>query len=102
MKKRKKNWSVYMVRCADRTLYTGISNDIKRRVKMHNSGKGAKYIVPSRRPVEIVYEEKGFDYGQALKRERKIKDSGKKAKERLALKLKQKQSLRLEKQEKVK
>jgi len=82
-KKRKKNWSVYMVRCADTTLYTGISNDVKRRVKMHNAGRGAKYIVPSRRPVELVYVEEGFDAGGALKRERKIKKSGKPAREKL-------------------
>ena len=78
-----KQWSVYMVRCADTTLYTGISNDVKRRVKMHNAGKGAKYIVPARRPVKLVYVEEGFEISQALKRERGIKNSGKTAREKL-------------------
>lgn len=88
MRKNKKNWSVYMVRCADTTLYTGISNDVEHRVKKHNAGKGSKYIIPSRRPVEMVYVEEGFDMGQALKRERIIKKAGKDVKENLARKRK--------------
>ena len=81
-----KGWSVYVVRCADKTLYTGISNDVKKRVKAHNSGKGAKYIIPARRPVKLLYVEEGFDAGGALKRERQIKKSGKRAKETLVKK----------------
>lgn len=80
----KKKWSVYMVRCADTTLYTGISNDVARRVKTHNSGRGAKYIIPERRPVELVYVEDGFEQGDAMKREAAIKRSGKAVKEKLA------------------
>jgi putative endonuclease len=83
-KKRKKKWSVYMVRCADGTLYTGISNDVKHRVEMHNKGKGAKYIIPERRPVKLVYVEEDYGRGDAMKREAAIKRAGKPAKEKLA------------------
>jgi predicted GIY-YIG superfamily endonuclease len=83
MMAKKKKWSVYVVRCADKTLYTGISNDVKHRIDMHNSGKGAKYIIPARRPVELMYVEEGYDVGAALKREIMIKSSGKAAKELL-------------------
>ncbi len=80
----KKNWSVYIVRCKDKTLYTGISKDVKKRVKAHNSGKGAKYIIPRRRPVKLLYVEEGYDIAGALKRELRIKRAGKKEKEKLA------------------
>ncbi|HRU39619.1 MAG TPA: GIY-YIG nuclease family protein [Candidatus Goldiibacteriota bacterium] len=80
---RSKNWSVYVLRCADTTLYTGISNNVMRRLKKHNNGSGAKYITEKRRPVSLVYEESGFNYGQALKRERKIKSMAKAGKEAL-------------------
>lgn len=46
----------YIVRCADGTLYTGWTNDLKKRIKAHNAGKGAKYT-KTRRPVELVYFE---------------------------------------------
>ena len=78
-----KNWSVYIVRCADLTLYTGISNNVKERLKKHNGGRGARYVTAGRRPVSLVYEERGFAYGKALKREREIKRAGKKGKEGL-------------------
>jgi predicted GIY-YIG superfamily endonuclease len=81
--KKKKNWSVYIVRCRDGSLYTGISNDVKRRMEIHNTGKGAKYITPARRPVKLLYVEAGFCVGAALKRENAIKRSGKAAKETL-------------------
>jgi predicted GIY-YIG superfamily endonuclease len=53
---------------------------------MHNSGRGAKYIVPTRRPVELVYVEEGYTLPNAMKREIRIKRSGKSAKESLAKK----------------
>jgi len=81
---KKKKWSVYILRCADDTFYTGISNNVEKRVEAHNCGKGARYIIPSRRPVELVYLEEGFGVGGALKRERTIKKSGRAAKEKLA------------------
>jgi putative endonuclease len=66
-------WYVYILRCVDDTLYTGITTNLERRVDEHNSGKaGAKYT-RSRRPVEIVYHETVNDRSQALKREYQIK-----------------------------
>src|SRR5690606_7797478 len=61
-------WSVYIVRCADGTLYTGISTDVAARIAAHNRGSGAKYT-RSRMPVELVYQEPAFDRGAAQKRE---------------------------------
>ena len=65
-------WYVYILRCADATLYTGSTTDPERRVKTHNSGKGAKYT-RSRRPVEIVYLETAADKSAAFRREAAIK-----------------------------
>ena len=67
-----KQWFVYILRCADGTLYTGMTDDIARRVEVHNSGKGAKYT-RGRRPVEAVYCEECESYSAALKREYAIK-----------------------------
>lgn len=63
---------VYMLRCADDTLYTGSTNDPRRREKVHNSGKGAKYT-RSRLPVELVYQEEAESWSAALRREAEIK-----------------------------
>lgn len=63
---------VYILRCRDDTLYTGITDDVERRLKAHNSGKGAKYT-RGRGPVELVYREEQPDKSAALKRERAIK-----------------------------
>ena len=63
---------VYLLRCADDSLYTGISNDLTRRLCLHNAGKGAKYT-RGRRPVALVYQEAWPDKGAALRREREIK-----------------------------
>lgn len=63
---------MYVVRCADRTLYTGIAADVEQRIAQHNEGTGAKYT-RSRRPVELVYRETTSSRGDALRRERAIK-----------------------------
>ncbi|WP_309498387.1 GIY-YIG nuclease family protein [Sulfurovum sp.] len=64
---------VYILRCADETLYTGIATELERRVEEHNgSGKGAKYT-RIRRPVELVYSEEYPDRSLASKREYAIK-----------------------------
>lgn len=63
---------VYILRCGDGTLYTGITNDLEHRVAVHNSGKGAKYT-RSRLPVEPVYWETVPDKPAALRRELAIK-----------------------------
>ena len=63
---------VYIVRCADGTLYTGYARDPEGRVRVHNSGKGAKYT-RARLPVSLVYVESCDSLSGALKRERQIK-----------------------------
>lgn len=67
-----KRWFVYILRCCDGTLYTGMTDDVERRVEVHNSGKGAKYT-RGRTPVEAVYREECESYSAALKREYAIK-----------------------------
>lgn len=73
---------VYILRCRDGTLYTGITNDLNRRLAAHNNGTGAKYT-RVRRPVEVVYQEPCADRGAALRREAAIKRLTRAEKERL-------------------
>jgi len=75
-------WYVYVLRCNDKSLYTGISTDVNKRLLRHNSGKGAKYT-RHRRPVELVYVEEFITKSEALKREIEIKKLGKENKKRL-------------------
>ena len=63
---------VYLLRCADGTLYCGWTTDLTARLEAHNSGKGAKYT-RSRRPVVLVYHEEYEDRHEALSREYRIK-----------------------------
>jgi len=63
---------VYVVRCADGSLYTGIARDIAERIAQHNDGKGARYT-RARRPVALVYAEPAEDRAAALRREHAIK-----------------------------
>lgn len=67
-----KKWHVYMVRCADGSLYTGIATDVERRVAQHNTGQGARYT-RGRGPVTVVYQERVKDRPAALRREHAIK-----------------------------
>ena len=67
-----KQWCVYMLRCGDGTLYTGITDDFPRRLEQHRAGKGAKYT-RGRGPLEPVYLEQCEDKPAALKREYAIK-----------------------------
>ena len=67
-----RSWHVYIVRCADDSLYTGCTNDLVRRVGAHNAGKGARYT-RSRRPVQVVWSVRVKDKSAALSREAKIK-----------------------------
>ncbi|MCX5787825.1 MAG: GIY-YIG nuclease family protein [Elusimicrobia bacterium] len=67
-----KDWAVYVVRCRDGSLYTGITKDVKARVAKHNAGKGGAYT-RSRKPVRLRYKETGFTRSQALVREAEIK-----------------------------
>lgn len=62
----------YILKCADDTLYTGYTTDLERRLKAHNSGRGAKYT-KVRRPCELVYYEEFEDKTEAMRREWEIK-----------------------------
>lgn len=75
-------WSVYIVRCADATYYTGIAKDVQARLAKHNSGKGAAYT-RTRRPVSLLYREDGLTRSAALVREAEIKSWPRKKKETL-------------------
>ena len=70
----------YIVKCADSTLYTGWTNDLDKRIKAHNSGKGAKYT-KTRRPVKLVYYEEHETKNEAMSREYAIKHLTRKEKE---------------------
>ena len=65
-------WHVYIIECSDGSLYTGITNDLDRRITAHNDGRGAKYT-KSRRPVRLRYSEPAADRKNASKREYAIK-----------------------------
>lgn len=67
-----KRWIVYMLRCADGSLYTGVTNDLDRRIATHRAGKGAAYT-RSRLPVRLVYTERRSSRGAAQSREAAIK-----------------------------
>jgi putative endonuclease len=69
---KKKKWVVYLIRCSDRSLYCGISNDLKNRLIEHNTGRGSRYT-RSRRPVELVGVSFDMTKSEALKLEYRIK-----------------------------
>ncbi|OGW92265.1 MAG: hypothetical protein A3G33_06600 [Omnitrophica bacterium RIFCSPLOWO2_12_FULL_44_17] len=71
-KKKKEKWYLYMLKCRDNSLYTGITKDLERRFKMHSEGKGARYT-RTRRPLEMVYHETCKTRTAALIRECFIK-----------------------------
>jgi putative endonuclease len=75
-------WTVYIVECADGTLYTGVATDVVARVATHNAGKGAKYT-RGRLPVRLRYQEAAADRGAALKREHAIKRLSRASKRKL-------------------
>ena len=66
------NWYVYIVKCSDESLYTGISPDVEKRIILHNSGLGAKSL-KGKLPVTIVYKQKIGNKIDAARREREIK-----------------------------
>jgi putative endonuclease len=66
-------WHVYIVRCSDGTLYTGITNDLEKRIEAHNSGKDGARYTRSRRPVTLVYAEQAGSKSAAARLEYKIK-----------------------------
>lgn len=77
------NWIVYILKCADDSLYTGITNDLAKRIRHHELGAGAKYT-RGRGPFDVVYQEICTSRSEATKREIKIKKLS--HKQKLALK----------------
>jgi len=75
-------WLVYLLRCGDGSLYTGITNDLDKRLEAHRAGKASRYT-RSRLPVTLAYAERQPGRSPALRREAAIKKLGKAAKERL-------------------
>lgn len=65
-------WFVYILRCRDGSLYTGMTNDLPRRLSIHRSGRGGAYT-RSRLPVRLVYSERRRTRGAALRREAELK-----------------------------
>ena len=77
-----KRWYLYILRCGDGTLYTGITTDVKARLVQHRCGKGAKYT-RGRGPLELVYSEECGTHSDALKRELVIKSLSREEKQNL-------------------
>ena len=77
-----KKWYLYILRCGDGTLYTGITTDVQARFAQHQAGKGAKYT-RGRGPLELVYTEECDDHSAALKRELAVKALSREEKERM-------------------
>ena len=75
-------WFVYILRCADGSLYTGITKDVNRRCKQHNAGTASRYT-RGRLPVSVVYQESQATQSLALKREAAIKAMSRQGKEAL-------------------
>ncbi len=80
------DWTVYILRCKDDSLYTGITCDLERRLDEHNNNNRlASAYTRSRRPVKLVYQERHRDRSSASKREAEIKNMDKTVKEKLIL-----------------
>ena len=80
----RKGWAVYILRCGDGSLYTGIAKDVQARVKQHGEGRGATYT-RSRLPVKLLYQQEGLTHSKALIREAKIKAMPRSKKEEMIL-----------------
>lgn len=78
----KREWSLYILRCGDGSLYTGIAKDVEARLQKHQNGKGAAYT-RTHQPVQLIYKESKFTRSQALIREAGIKRLPRLRKERL-------------------
>ena len=75
-------WRLYILRCGDGTLYTGITTDVEKRLEVHRNGKGAKYT-RGRGPLMLVYQEECGTHSDALKREWAVKALTRQEKEQL-------------------
>jgi putative endonuclease len=71
--KLKSDWVVYILECSDKTLYTGITNNVEKRIEQHNHGQEAAKYTRARRPVKCVYQEAHANRSEATKREFAIK-----------------------------
>lgn len=71
---------VYILECSDKTLYTGITTNLKKRITAHNTSKSGAHYTKTRRPVVLVYSEKCKDLSMALKREHALKKLSRKEK----------------------
>lgn len=76
------SWQIYILRCGDRSLYTGIARDALARLAQHEAGRGARYT-RGRGPLALVYLEEAASHGEALRREAAIRRLGRVGKERL-------------------
>lgn len=76
-------WYLYILRCKDGSLYTGITTDVEKRLEAHRSGRGAKYT-RGRGPLELVYREQCGTHSDALKREYEVKQLSREQKQILA------------------
>jgi len=79
------NWFVYMLRCADNSLYTGVTTDVERRLVEHNAKKSVTKYTRVRQPVSVAYYEKSESRSDACKREAELKKLTKKQKEAIVL-----------------
>lgn len=75
-------WKLYILRCGDGSLYTGITTDVEKRLEAHRCGKGAKYT-RGRGPLELAYTEECGDHSAALRRELAVKALSREEKQRL-------------------
>ena len=80
----RKDWTVYILRCGDGSLYTGIAKDVRARVKQHSDGRGATYT-RTRLPVKLLYQQESLTRSQALIREAQIKAMPRSKKEEIIL-----------------
>jgi len=85
LRKQKNKYFVYIVQCRYGTYYTGYTNNLDRRIELHNNGKGAKYL-RGRGPVELVFVKEYSDCKKAMSEERRIKNLTRKQKEQFILK----------------
>ncbi len=92
--KRTGRFFVYIVECADKTYYTGFTPDIKRRIELHNSGRGAKYT-RDRRPIKLIWHKEYKYFKKAFLEEKRIKKLSRKQKEELVNKKNKKNNKRI-------
>jgi predicted GIY-YIG superfamily endonuclease len=81
-----REWTVYILRCGDGSLYTGVAKDVQARVRQHSEGRGAAYT-RTRLPLRLLYQQAGLTHSEALSREAQIKALPRSKKEAIILSL---------------